>query len=175
MEAVAEILRKVIQDVVQLWRLSSCCRISAGGMQTFAGSHNRKAFLGISIGPLYSGSKLDQVTSYAIPQVLVQVLFPLFSTLQDEKERLREMMEIGIRVIAAVVFPLLILLIIVADPLVLALYHEPWLPCVHISVFYVLAVCSHVCRTSIFTRLPHVVIAESFFGGVFINGGCLSP
>lgn len=89
-----------------------------------------KRFSESQLGLYTQASKLDQVTSYAIPQVLVQVLFPLFSTLQDEKERLREMMEIGIRVIAAVVFPLLILLIIVADPLVLALYHEPWLPCV---------------------------------------------
>lgn len=98
-----------------------------------------KHLQGVIIGKRFSGSqlglytqayKLDQVTSYSVPQALVQVLFPLFSDFQDDKPKLQEMMEMGVRVISAIVFPALILLIIVADPLVLALYHEQWLPCV---------------------------------------------
>lgn len=89
-----------------------------------------KRFSETQLGLYSQASKLDQVTSYSVPQALVQVLFPLFSDFQDDRARLQEMMEMGIRVISAIVFPMLILLIIVADPLVLALYHEQWLPCV---------------------------------------------
>ena len=89
-----------------------------------------KRFSETQLGLYTQASKLDQVTSYAVPQALVQVLFPLFSNLQDERERFQEMMEMGIRVISAIVFPMLLILIIVADPLVLALYHEAWTPCV---------------------------------------------
>lgn len=89
-----------------------------------------KRFSAGELGLYTNASKLDQVTSYTVPQALVQVLFPLFSNLQDDRAKLCDMMEMGIRVISAIVFPALMLLVIVADPLVMALYHEAWMPCV---------------------------------------------
>ncbi len=89
-----------------------------------------KRFSTTEMGYYTQAYKLDQVTSYSIPQVLVQVLFPFFSNIQSERERLVSMTELGMRVIAAVVFPLLIVLMIVAEPLVTTLYGDIWLPCV---------------------------------------------
>lgn len=89
-----------------------------------------KRFSAADMGYYSQAYKLDQVTSYSIPQVLVQVLFPVFSNIQNDRERLVEMTLLGMRVIAAVVFPLLIVLMIVAEPLVVTLYRDVWLPCV---------------------------------------------
>ncbi len=89
-----------------------------------------KRFSAAQMGLYSQAYKLDQVTSYALPQVLVQVLFPFFSGIQDDREKLIAMTGLGMRVIAALVFPLLGTLILVAGPLVEMLYGEQWLPCV---------------------------------------------
>lgn len=89
-----------------------------------------RRFSATELGLYSQAYKLDQVTSYAVPQVLVQVLFPFFSNLQDNRERLIEMTAMGMRVISALVFPVLLLLVIVAEPLVTGLYGDVWAPCV---------------------------------------------
>lgn len=89
-----------------------------------------KRFSTTDMGYYTQAYKLDQVTSYAVPQVLVQVLFPFFSNIQNDRERLAAMTALGMRVIAAVVFPVLIILMIVAESLVMTLYGDVWLPCV---------------------------------------------
>lgn len=79
---------------------------------------------------LYSQAhKLDQINSYAIPQALVQVMFPLFSHIQNQQERLVATLSQSIRVIAFGIFPLLTLLIIIAEPLTVLLWGDVWLPC----------------------------------------------
>lgn len=89
-----------------------------------------KRFSDVQTGLYSQAYKLDQVTSYALPQVLVQVMFPLFAAIQDDTERMRNMLAMGVRVIAAIVFPTLLLLIIVAEPLIVGMYREQWGPCV---------------------------------------------
>lgn len=107
-----------------------------------------KRFSNTQLGYYTQASKLDQVVSYSIPQALIQVLFPVFSSIQDDRDKLCGMMETGIRVISAVIMPLLMLLVIVASPLVLWLYHEAWLGCV--PYFRIL------CVGGIFTCLQNV-------------------
>ncbi len=88
-----------------------------------------KRFSDVQTGLYSQAYKLDQVTSYALPQVLVQVMFPLFSAIQDDRERMCRMLAMSVRVIAAIVFPTLILLIIIAEPLIIGMYREQWGPC----------------------------------------------
>ncbi len=79
---------------------------------------------------LYSQAhKLDQVNSYALPQALVQVIFPVYSRIQDDRKRLAAMLAQSVRIIAFSIFPLLALLIIVSEPLVVLLWGDVWLPC----------------------------------------------
>ena len=79
---------------------------------------------------LYSQAhKLDYINSYALPQALVQVIFPVYSRIQDDRERLSAMLGQSVRITAFSIFPLLALLIIVADPLIVMLWGEKWLPC----------------------------------------------
>lgn len=76
---------------------------------------------------LYSqAQKIDNITSFQIPQILVQVMFPVYSTLQDQPERLRQILAMNMRVVAYVMFPLLTLLILLAEPTFTLLYGSKW-------------------------------------------------
>ncbi len=68
---------------------------------------------------------------------LSSVLFPAFSKIQDDRERLRRAYLRGIRLVTLIVFPLHVLLIGLADPLVPWLFGEQWRPAV--PVFQVFA------------------------------------
>lgn len=94
---------------------------------------------GIIIGKNFSASqmgyysqayKLDQITSYSIPQVIIQVMYPVYASIQDDRKRLIDMISMNIRVISFFIFPILALLILVAEPLILFLYGDKWLPSV---------------------------------------------
>lgn len=86
-----------------------------------------KRFSATQMGYYSQAYKLDQITSYSIPQVIVQVMYPVYASIQDERNRLIEMLLMNIRVIAFIIFPMLALLIIIGDPLILKLYGKEWL------------------------------------------------
>ncbi|MBD5281960.1 MAG: lipopolysaccharide biosynthesis protein [Bacteroides sp.] len=98
--------------------------------QNFQGIIIGKKFSATQMGYFSQAYKLDQITSYSIPQAIVQVMFPVFSSLQSELQRLCQAVLMSMRVISFVVFPLLCLLIIVAEPLIVTLYKSQWLPSV---------------------------------------------
>lgn len=74
--------------------------------------------------------KLDQIACYSIPQVIVQVMYPVYSSIQDDKQRLIEILSMNIRVISFLIFPILSMLILIGEPLIQFLYGEKWLPSV---------------------------------------------
>lgn len=77
---------------------------------------------------LYSqAQKIDVIVSQQIPQVLVQVMFPVYSQLQDDDARLRKTLAMNMRIIAFAMFPLIMLLIMLAEPVFGALYGDRWL------------------------------------------------
>ena len=95
-----------------------------------------KNIQGLIIGRKFSASqmgyytqadKLDQIVSYSIPQVIASVMYPVFSKFQDDKDRLMELMKIDLRVISFLIYPLLTIMIIMAEPIILFLYGEKWL------------------------------------------------
>ncbi|MBR4045529.1 MAG: lipopolysaccharide biosynthesis protein [Alistipes sp.] len=80
---------------------------------------------------LYSqAKKMDEVASMTIPSLLCQVLFPLYSEKQNDKEALVDMLRGNMRMISFVIFPLMMLLIIVANPLFVLLYGDKWVDAV---------------------------------------------
>jgi O-antigen/teichoic acid export membrane protein len=89
-----------------------------------------RRFSATDMGYYSQAYKLDQVTSYALPQALVQVLFPVFSSINDDRPRLHDMMTVGIRLIAMFIFPTLMLLVVIAPSLIPWLWGDKWLPCV---------------------------------------------
>lgn len=87
-----------------------------------------KRFSATQMGYFSQAYKLDQVTSYSIPQVIVQVMYPVYSSIQDDRERLNNMVLMNMRVIAFIVYPILAVLILIAEPLIELLYGQKWLP-----------------------------------------------
>lgn len=104
-----------------------------------------KNFQGIIIGRKFSpaqmgyysqAQKLDTVSSSSLSGIIVQVMFPVYSSIQDNDERLQAMLVMNLRVISLIVFPLLGLLILCAEPLICGLYGAKWQPSV--SYFQIL-------------------------------------
>lgn len=94
---------------------------------------------GVIIGKRFSASdmglydqarKLEQVASSSLSGVLVSVLFPLFSNIQDDHDKFHATMDTGVRLITGIIFPLLVLFMIIGYPLVSKLYGKEWVDCV---------------------------------------------
>lgn len=94
---------------------------------------------GVVIGRNFSASqtglyaqakKMDEVASMTLPALLCQVLFPLYSEKQNDKEALVDMLRGNMRMISFVIFPLMMLLIIVANPVFVLLYGDKWVDAV---------------------------------------------
>ena len=70
--------------------------------------------------------KLNQVCNYHIPIVISMVLFPVLSSLQDNRKKLLELLDRALRVISLLVYPVLGILILYGDYIVDFLYGEKW-------------------------------------------------
>lgn len=88
-----------------------------------------RKFSATQMGYYSQAYKLDQVTSYSIPQIIVQVMYPVYSSIQDDKERLQAMLLMNVRVISFIIFPMLGLLMVTSEPIIGLLYGEKWLAC----------------------------------------------
>lgn len=93
----------------------------------------------LAIGKVYTESDLgyykrgNQFPSLIISNVnssVASVMFPTFSKVANNKDRLKAMMRRSMTVTAYIIAPLMFGMIAVAKPLVLVLLTEKWLPCV---------------------------------------------
>lgn len=93
----------------------------------------------VVIGKCYTPTTLGQYTrahqfasicSSNLTSVVQRVSFPVLSSVQDDKERLKNGYKRIIKVAMFVTFTLMLGLAAVAKPMVLALIGEQWLPCV---------------------------------------------
>lgn len=132
-----------------------------------------KRFSATQMGYFSQAYKLDQITSYSIPQVIVQVMYPVYSSIQDDKERLKNMVLMNLRVVAFIIFPILATLILIAEPLIVFLYGEKWLPSV--PYFRILCVGGFfVCLQNInFYAVAAVGKSKSLFKWSFYKWGFL--
>ena len=80
---------------------------------------------------LYSqAKKMDEVASMTLPAVFCQVLFPIYSEKQNNISELRNMLSQNMKMISFIIFPLMMLLVIVAKPLFILLYGNQWIDAV---------------------------------------------
>lgn len=89
-----------------------------------------RRFSAANTGLYTQAKKMDEVASMTIPAVFCQVLFPVYSEHQNNLSQLCELLRKNTRLIAFIVFPLMMLLIIVAEPIFNLLYGEKWLEAV---------------------------------------------
>ncbi len=74
--------------------------------------------------------KYQDIASSLIGNIFRTVAFPLFSTVQDDSERLYRICRKNVRAIAFFIFPLMMLMIVVSYPFFLLVLKEQWLPSV---------------------------------------------
>lgn len=93
----------------------------------------------VAIGKLFSvadlgfysrAKSLQQLPTKNFTSMVNRVLFPAFSTIQDDPARLKHGMHKALSTLALLNFPMMIGFAVVAKPLVLVLVTEKWLPCV---------------------------------------------
>jgi len=85
-----------------------------------------KAYSSIALGNYYQARKLSDLPSRIISQIFQKVSFPVLSGIQGEEERLKSVYLRFNRMIYFVSFPIMILLIIIAEPLVLNILGDKW-------------------------------------------------
>lgn len=97
-----------------------------------------RKYSAVDMGFYSQARKLETIPTTSISQVVNLVAFPVYSKLQDNKEQLYLAVQKSSRMMNFLNFPLMILLILVANELIVFLYSDKWLE--SISYFQILCV-----------------------------------
>ena len=89
-----------------------------------------KFFPAKEVGYFSQAKQLENVPTSSIIAIVNQVTYPVFSQLQDSKDKMVSGIRRCIKTLASVNFPLMIFLAVIAEPLFVLLYSEKWLPSV---------------------------------------------
>lgn len=111
------------------------------------------------LGYYSKASHTEMYASQSVSDVLLQVTYPLYSELQDQKEQLINAIKRITVTVAYATFPLMSLLIILAKPIFVLLYSERWLPSV--PYFQVLCVAGFVIGLQAVNYQPIAAIGKS--------------
>ena len=107
-----------------------------------------KAFNVTTMGYYSQAKKLEEVPTTSISSLVAQVLFPVLSKLQNDKDRLKSALSQMQKAMNLLNFPLMIGLIVMAKPIIVLLFSEKWIPSV--PFFQILCVAGIVnCSQSI--------------------------
>ena len=123
----------------------------------------------IIIGKLFSASDLGFYTRAkslqnfsvnSIYKVIQKVSFPAFSELQNDKIKLLKAFSKSVQMIAFVIFPIMILLMIIAKPFVLVLLTAKWAP----SIIYIQILCVNGMIMPLSSIIGNIMYAKGFPG-----------
>ena len=114
-------------------------------------------WLGDRLLGFYSMSgQLSTLPVQKISTIVNQVAFPVFSQLQHDLPKLRTYFLTITRFVALITFPLMIALVVIAEPLVRLILTEKWLPVV--DIFQILCVIGVI--KSVDTIIPNMLMAR---------------
>jgi O-antigen/teichoic acid export membrane protein len=91
---------------------------------------------GLLIGKVYNPSTMgyyskahsvEKLASTSISQVMTQVTYPLYAEVQDDKEKMQNMVKRLTMTLSYITFPLMFILLLCAKPIFVLLYSERWL------------------------------------------------
>lgn len=85
-----------------------------------------KWFSPSDLGYFTQAKKLGDIPTTTLAVIVNEVTFPVFSEIQDEKEKLVYGLKKNVSAITFITFPMMILLIVIAKPLILLLYGAKW-------------------------------------------------
>jgi O-antigen/teichoic acid export membrane protein len=86
-----------------------------------------KFYSATDLGYVNQAKKLEGIPSGALASVVTQVSFPVFSKLQDNIEALKYGLKKNIKSVQYINLPMMMLLIVIAEPLIELLYGERWM------------------------------------------------
>ncbi len=89
-----------------------------------------KCYSKADVGYYSQAKHLQDVPVTSIMTIVNQVTFPIFSKLQDDKEQLKRGLSRSIKVLTFLNFPLMMALVIMAEPIFRLVFGEQWLPSV---------------------------------------------
>ena len=89
-----------------------------------------KKFSPVELGYFNRADTFAMYPPYMIGSVISRVAFPIFSRIQDDNARLRNAYSKYIVFASLIIFPILIGLLVLAEPLTLLILKEKWLPMV---------------------------------------------
>lgn len=82
------------------------------------------------------GDKYPQILVVNINSSIGSVLFPVMSKYQDDKMKVKELTRSAIQVSSYVMWPLMLGLVVIAEPLIRLVLTDKWLPCVpYLQIF----------------------------------------
>jgi len=82
------------------------------------------------VGYFNQANKYSETVNYAAQSILSTGTFPVLSTIQDDKERLLSVYRKLVTTVSIITFPFVVFLIVAAEPVVVMLITEKWLPSV---------------------------------------------
>lgn len=89
-----------------------------------------RRYSSMDMGYYSQAKKLETVPTQSISSVVSMVTFPIYAKIQDDKERLFVAVRRGLRIMNFLNFPLMVLLIVVAEPLFIVLFSDKWIDAV---------------------------------------------
>lgn len=89
-----------------------------------------KAYSAGILGFFTQAKLLADLTSGTVTSILQQVTFPILATLQEDQDRMISVYKRLIRMTAFLIFPTMTILAVLAEPLVILVIGEKWLPTV---------------------------------------------
>ena len=89
-----------------------------------------RKFSAETMGYYSQAKKLEEIPTTSISQIVQQVSFPVFSKIQDDKDKLYAAVKKSLSSMNFINIPLMVLLFIIAEPLIVVLFSDKWLPSV---------------------------------------------
>ena len=89
-----------------------------------------RKYSAMDMGYYSQAKKLETIPTQSISSIVSMVTFPIYAKIQDEKERLFVVVRKGLRIMNFLNFPLMVMLIVVAEPLFIVLFSEKWIEAV---------------------------------------------
>ena len=86
-----------------------------------------KRFSSSTMGYYTQAKRLEEVPTQSISQLVAQVTFPIYARIQDSMEKLRSAVKSTLALMNYVNFPLMVMFIVIAKPLIVILYSEKWM------------------------------------------------
>lgn len=117
---------------------------------------------GLVIGRVYTATdmgyysqakKIDEIPSRSVTQIVTQVSFPVFSKIAGDIESLKKAVKKNVVCINFLIFPLQVLLIVLAEPIIVLLFSDKWIdsvPYFRILCVYSMFVALNALNTNVY-------------------------